>query len=242
MTRWPTKDREWAAVLAVAVIGAIVGLAVGSPLVAVGSGPAGAVVVHVRATLGARRRRRRLADETVAVVDDLVTRLKAGHSLPRAVRAVLVPSGPDGESVVMARLAPVAAGLGAGEALGPALRRAGRRLVQPAEPPVAMVIGGLALLVERGGPAVPALERLADTLRSAQAVEGEVRAQAAQATASATALAVLPGLFAVGAASLDRGLARFYLGEWAGAGCVGVAGALSWAGWWWMQRLIEPDR
>jgi Flp pilus assembly protein TadB len=96
----------------------------------------------------------------------------------------------------------------------------------------------LMVLVQRGGPALPALERLDDTLRSVEWVQAETRVQASQATASALALAGLPALFVVALAALDHGLARFYGFEALGAFCLVGSGLLSYAGWWWMHRIV----
>lgn len=100
----------------------------------------------------------------------------------------------------------------------------------------------MAVLVERGGPALPSLERLSDTLRSSQALQAENEMQAGQATASSAALVALPGLFIAGLAVADERLRRFYFLEAGGAACLLGAGLLSYFGWWLMQRLIWIDQ
>ncbi|MEM8924188.1 MAG: type II secretion system F family protein [Actinomycetota bacterium] len=96
----------------------------------------------------------------------------------------------------------------------------------------------LDVLVRRGGAALPSLERLNDTLRSANALRAEAAAQAAQATASATMMAVLPAVFVLAVAGLDGTVRAFYLGHPLGAACLGTAVGLSHVGWWLQLRMI----
>lgn len=102
-----------------------------------------------------------------------------------------------------------------------------------------LVVTTLRVLAQRGGEALPSLERLSDTLRSAQAMEAEARAQAAQATASASVMAALPVVFLVALAVIDGRLRSFYLFHPLGAICLTSAVALTHLGWWLMERLIE---
>lgn len=154
---------------------------------------------------------------------------RVSSPVPRPMPSPLAP--------VLARMG---AALDAGTGLEAALHRAAGWVPAGArtDPGLALMFSTLLVLVQRGGPALPALERLSDTLRSGQAVDDETRVQASQATASAVALAGLPLLFVVGLALLDSRLARFYLFQPLGAVCLAVAGVLSYIGWWWMHRII----
>ncbi|MEL7207301.1 MAG: hypothetical protein AAGK32_03555 [Actinomycetota bacterium] len=102
-----------------------------------------------------------------------------------------------------------------------------------------LVATTLQVLTRRGGRALPSLERLSDTLRSAHAMEREARAQAGQATASAALMVILPLAFAVALALIDDRLRTFYLWHPLGTACLAVAVALSHLGWWLMERTIE---
>ncbi len=67
-----------------------------------------------------------------------------------------------------------------------------RRCRAPERSSLALLMTGLAVLLEHGGPAAVAVERLGDTIRSGIGARAEARAQAGQVLASATLLAVLP--------------------------------------------------
>lgn len=88
-----------------------------------------------------------------------------------------------------------------------------------------------------GGPAAPALERVAVTLRMRAAIADEQSAQSAQARLSARVLTVVPvGILAVLVAA-DPAV-RAAVATPGGLALV-LAGALTnGAGWWWMRRII----
>ncbi|MFV0257191.1 MAG: type II secretion system F family protein [Acidimicrobiales bacterium] len=219
------------------VIGGVVaasasGVIAGSPLLTVAPALLVGAAYHRRHRAAEHRRRVRLAEDLAAYVDELIQRLVVGGSLAAAVRdpgALADPASP-----LHQVLAPVRTALDDGAPLDDALAA----LPDPAPPGVELLVGTLRTLVDRGGPAVPSLERLSDTVRSAHALDQELRAQAGQATASAGALTLLPGLFALAMAALDPRLASLYLRHPAGAACLVGAGLLSHAGWWWMDRLV----
>lgn len=207
------------------------GLVVGSPTLVVGTPLIWVAWRHWSAFARRRSETERLSAELPPFIDGLVQQLKAGRSLATVLRAGV---GPAAEGPVSVHLRPVESALAAGFRLEAALAR-----IEHSQPPgIDLVVNTLLTLVRRGGPAVPSLERLNDTLRSAQWVDLEVRAQAAQATASAGALAGLPVVFIVGLGLIDGRLARFYLYNPIGAICLITAGLLSYLGWWWMQHLI----
>ena len=216
----------------------ILALAVGSPTGVVAPWLATAAALHCRAGSRRHHERRRLLADLPLFVDSLIQRLKAGGSLSQALRAT-TGSGP-----VESHLLPLRSTLSAGLGLDVALRRQRTHLADDPQqsPPIHLLINTIAVLVSRGGPALPSLERLNDTLRSAQWIDSEVDTQAGQATASAMALAALPALFVVGLLMIDQRLLRFYLFEATGAVCLAVAGALSYLGWWWMNRIIRRQQ
>ncbi|MEZ5407775.1 MAG: hypothetical protein R2761_07105 [Acidimicrobiales bacterium] len=192
------------------------------------------------------------ADRTIELVAALLQHLKAGSSLAQSLRAVTsgpgagprpVPSAHPGPDEVLAGIRAAAdAGAGLEMALArAAARAAGAGMVGGDGGGVGLLVRTLLVLVQRGGPALPALERLDDTLRSARWVEQETAAQASQATASAQALAALPALFVAGLALLDADLARFYAFHPLGAACLTTSALLGYAGWWWMHRLVAAS-
>lgn len=241
--------------LALGVAGAVTGLAVGSPALTVGGPLVAACAWHWREAAAVAAGRRAAADRTIELVAVLLQHLKAGGSLSQALRAATAGGRPGDGPVPAAGVGPdeVLAGIRAASDAGAGLERALARAADrrarsdaSAGPggsgsDVALLIRTLLVLVQRGGPALPALERLDDTLRSARWVEQETAAQASQATASALALASLPALFVVVLGLLDADLARFYAFHPLGAVCLGGSALLAYAGWWWMQRIIATS-
>jgi tight adherence protein B len=87
--------------------------------------------------------------------------------------------------------------------------------------------------------AEPALfDTVSRTLRERSALAGEVRAQTAQARASAGALSALPFLFTGLCALADRNVLSFLLGTLPGVACLVAGAALQALGLWWMRRTI----
>lgn len=215
---------------------------VGPPLVAAGARHWAQVTLH-------KNERARAAALTLALVDALIQQLRGGRSLAQAVRSVTEWRSPGPGALSAANhpaLSRLRAGLNAGAGLEVALARASgwapggpaRSVPGLGDDGLGLTFAALLVLVQRGGPALPALERLDDTLRSAHWVEQEARVQTAQATTSAVALAAVPVLFAAALALLDPDLARFYCFEPLGAVCLTVSGLLSYLSWWWMHRII----
>ena len=182
------------------------------------------------------RRRRRLQAELPPYLDELAQRLGSGASLPQALRVT------EGGPTLDRWLVPLRVGLSIGLGLRCSIEVLRDRAAgEPGRPATLdLLIDALHVLVVRGGPARPSLERLNDTVRSAAWIDSEARVQAGQANASAVLLAGLPILFAAGLALLDPRLARFYAFDPLGAACLLSAACLAYGGWRWMGRLTRP--
>jgi tight adherence protein B len=222
-----------AAGLAVAAALVAAGVAVGSPLLAGPAAVAAALAGRIAApVLGRRRSRRRRADLT-ALVDALGRSVRSGATLPTALsdaRRDRVAPALDPE------LATVAAEVNAGSTFAAAIDRWSRTA---ADPDLRLVAGTVAVLAATGGPAGPALDATARTLRARVASAEEVRALSAQANASAVVLVAAPAVVAVVLAAADPRLGTLLVHHPAGALCVSAALALNGAGLWWMQRIID---
>jgi Flp pilus assembly protein TadB len=94
-------------------------------------------------------------------------------------------------------------------------------------------------LVSKGGPAIPALQRLRHTLMGRVNGRRLAEAQSAQAVASAGMLLLAPVVFAAAVSVVDPAIARFYLSEPLGSGCVFCALVLAGGGWAWMQAVTN---
>lgn len=214
------------------VAGVVAGVLVGSPTLATVALPA----VWFVDRLGRHRAARRVERDRQAALGELIDvmgqRVRSGSSLHGAVLAAL--ADPAVESLGE-ELGPVASAVAGGRSLDRALYDLGDR-TELAE--LSLLATSVGVLVEHGGPAGPAIERLGELVRSIDAARLDSVAQASQATASAVVMAALPAVFAVVVALVDGRMAAFYLRSPLGAVCVGAAASLSTIGWLWMERLI----
>lgn len=229
--------RTVAGLASVAVVSTL-GVIAASPLAVTAPWLCLAAGAHWRARSRADADRRRLAADLPPFVDGLTQRLKSGGSLSQALRSCV------GSEPVEAELLPFRAGLAAGLGVEASLERvrAGSAGAGERPPGIDLLVITISVLVRRGGAALPSLERLNDTLRSAEWIAQEVRTQSGHAVASALLMAALPAVFVAGLASIDRRLARFYAFDIGGAACLIGAGALSYAGWWWMTRIVRDGQ
>lgn len=214
--------RWWPAAAAVASV--ILGVRMGSVAMAA-MGPLLALVGHAGRVRSRRRRGRDERDAAVvawidAVARDLATGAALGPSLGRHLPSTLRSElGLDGVE-----------------------HRTGRELAAELRPRADLLgLAGTTLdvLLEHGGPATPALVRLADTLRARAAVRRRRRAEAAHARASAQLVAAVPVAFVAGASLVDPSLARFYASSTVGGVCLATAAVCAAVGWWWIEALTE---
>lgn len=195
----------------------VIGIVSASPTLILGA-PLGALFSwHGSLDVQRRLDLRRGRNEVIELVDQVIQRLKTGSSLSSAVAACGL------DDLVIEQAVPSSSTV-------------------EAHPEHRLLATTLLVLTTRGGSALPSLERLSDTLRSSAALAMETDTQAGQATASAMALAALPGLFIVALAAAQQSLRQFYLFEVAGTACLLGAAVLSYAGWSVMQRVIESVR
>ena len=212
-------------------LGAI-GWGFGSPAVMVCGPLLGLLFAREHRVRTRRRADRALLDGLVAEIDRWSLSIRSGAGLVAAI------TGPPASDGAVGR---------ASSALEPLLDRlrrrrplveAGAELLASPCPPVRLVAATVVALARSGGPVAPALMRLRHTLSAAAHDQRQRVAASAHATASAAMLGVVPVLFAVVAALLDRDLATFYLRAWGGAVCLAVAVGAGAVGWWWIGRLV----
>ena len=197
-----------------------------------------AVAAAAAVALGARshRRRRARAHEAraaalVGLTDRLATELRAGAGLAEALARAGDVAGPLRPALVRVqsrcRLGHTLSGaLGAWAAEEPL--EAGRHLAR-----------ALALLAVEGGPVATALEGVAEGLRDEAAVADELRAQSAQARASATVVGAAPlGYLAFGAL-VDPGSLGLLTGTGTGRACLVAGLVLQVIGWAWIRRILR---
>jgi tight adherence protein B len=165
------------------------------------------------------------------VADEVGAGLRSGASLRQALESASNRGGAAGETL-RAVLIPVARG----DPLARAADRWARTAVgEPDEALLAEAVE-LASTAARADPVL--FDVVADTIRDRAAIAGELRAQTAQARASALALSVLPLAFTGLLAFTDPGVVAFLLGTVGGWLCLTVGLTLQAAGGWWMHRIV----
>ncbi len=222
-------------VAAATALGAVaVGLVASAPTVAL-AGPLVAVLTLAEVRRAADRRAESQCRAGVpVVVDQMIQQLRSGASL----RAVCEAASP-ASSAAGSALEPLAAALRAGRPLAEAVARLRESAAEGDRFDVLLVATTLAALVDRGSPAVPALQRLRVTLMGAVEARARARVQAGQAQASTALLAGAPALFALVIGVADAEVGHLYLRETVGTGCVVAALVCSYGGWRWMSRLVD---
>jgi tight adherence protein B len=177
-----------------------------------------------------RRSARATAAAWPAVADEIGAGLRAGASLRQALEAATGRGGAAG-----ARVASVLRPVDRGGALAEA---AGRWATSAADAGEVLVAHAVELAAATGHSTPLLFDTVADGLRERAALAGEVRAQTAQARASALALGLLPLGFTGLLALTDPSVPRFLVGSRLGWACLAVGLALEAAGGWWMHRII----
>jgi len=165
------------------------------------------------------------------VADEIGAGLRSGASLRQALEGATERGGAAG-----ARLAGVLRLVDRGGALADAAVWWAMSATATGEVLVAHAVE----LAATSGQATPLLfDTVADGLRERAALAGEIRAQTAQARASALALGLLPLAFTGLLALTDPGVPRFLFGTEIGWACLAVGLGLEAAGGWWMHRIID---
>jgi tight adherence protein B len=164
------------------------------------------------------------------VAEEVAAMLRTGASLIQALDSAAARGGA-AAIVLQAPLRAVARGT-------PLVDGAARWAQDAVTADEALVAEALQLCAwtSRAEPAV--FDTVADTIRERAALAGELRAQTAQARASAAALALLPIGFTVLVALADHAALAFLVGTPAGWICLAVGMVLQVAGFWWMHRTI----
>ncbi len=225
-------DAVWSMWLIVLIVGS------GALLVVAGPGAAallaGALVVMPMVALvtSERSRRRRLGSSLPGALDEIARSLRSGGSLVQAIAdAAHATPGAIGNDLFQ-----VAAAHRAGVPLADALAR--WRSTRPIAG-VRLTASALELGLAAGGAHARAIDGVAATLRDNLAITAEVRAQAAQAQASALVIGLAPIGFTALACLADHRTATFLFQTPAGLACLVVGLALDAAGAIWMGRITR---
>jgi tight adherence protein B len=186
-----------------------------------------------QAVLGPSRRRRAARAAAAAwpsVAEEIGAGLRSGGSLHQALAAAADRGGPAGARLATA-LRPVERG-------GPLAETAGRWAEAAVDTGEQLVAHAVELVAVSGHATPLVFDTVADGLRERGALAGELRAQTAQARASAFALGLLPLAFTGLLSLTDPTVPAFLFRSPAGWACLAVGLGLQAAGGWWMHRII----
>lgn len=237
----PSATNPWIAPCAVLGVGLVMSspaLAVTGPLVCLG-------VRAVRRQRSARRSRAQDDLDLLAIVDETGHGLRSGISLASAFLLACRTLAEGGASSV--QLARIADSVRSGARLDASLTQIletqsfetqGSESETGPSDNLRLVSVAMSVMLEFGGSATAGVDRLAQTLRASHSASLNQRAQASQATASASLLAGLPLAFGTVLAVADGRIARFYAFTAGGAVCIVGSLGLATIGWLWMDRLI----
>lgn len=137
-------------------------------------------------------------------------------------------------SSVPAALRALAEDLDRGTALGAAVDRQSPCGV----PAIDLALTAVATCAAIGGPAAPALERVATTLRTRAALTDEIATQSAQARLSAMVLTLVPVALLIVLVCAD-GDVRLQLQRPVGISTIVAGAAFNLAGWLWIRHLTR---
>ncbi len=218
----------------------VVAVVLGSGVLGLVAGPAAAILLAIALVVapavaivcGMRGRRRRVASALPGALEEIARSLRTGASLAQAIddaaRATPGPIGDDLRSVTSAH--------GSGVPLSEALAQ--WRVSRPL-PGVRLTASALELGLAAGGAHARAVDGVAATLRDNLAITAEVRAQAAQAQASAMVIGLAPIGFTALACLADHRTATFLFQTPAGLACLTLGLALDGIGAVWMGRVTR---
>jgi len=221
----------WLATLAAAVPA---GLVAGGPGLALVAGLAVVAAPAVAAPVVAGRADRLVEDALPDALEGIARCLRSGAALRQAVEEV----GGSTPGLLGTDVATVAADVAQGRGLADALEAWGRRRPLPG---VRLAVSALALGAETGGAHARAIDGVAATVRSRQAVNREVRALSSQARLSGMVIVLAPLGFSALAAATDEGTAGFLLRTPTGLVCLVAGITLDVLAALWMMRLSRID-
>lgn len=214
--------------LGVGLLAAIAGLSVAPASAAV------AVVVVGNRISSAHRRRVEQAFD--AALPDLVDGMTAALRSGSTVRVALLDSAVGVPGTLSADVDMIATRLDRGEGLAESLAWWARWRGRPQLDVLAAVV---ATSTEFGGPLADVLTSVADQMRDDLRSRDEVRAQSAQAVASAGMLIVLPLVSVAITAIADPRVVGFLFSTPLGMVCLAVGLLLEVVGAWWMSSLVR---
>lgn len=217
-----------------ATVGLLLGVALGSGLLAIVGALGGAVIVWA-VVRGARARRMAQCDTQMPQALEIVAlALRAGHALPSALEL----AANEAPAPLCHELRRAADEQALGRPIGEVLQAFGARL--PGCEAVNTFVVAVLVLQETGGNLITVIDRIVENARARSSYRARLRALTAEGRQSAKLLGFLPGAFAVLAMVSDPNYADMLLRDPGGRMITLVAGGLWLVGILWTRRLVKP--
>ncbi len=218
-----------------AFAGLLIGIIIGSFLLALVLGLAGAAVFPFIARQ-AREKRLALCDQQMPQALEIVTlALRAGHPLPKALNiAAMEAPQPIGDE-----LRRVCDENDLGRPMGDALINLGARL--PSSESVHTFMTAVLVLQQTGGNLIAVIDRIVENARERAQYRAKLRALTAEGRASARMLAIMPLIFAVLAATVDPTYTDTLFFTGGGQVVFLLATGLWLLGILWTRRLVRTE-
>ncbi|HTM20590.1 MAG TPA: type II secretion system F family protein [Kofleriaceae bacterium] len=215
-------------------IGLVLGLLVGSPLLALVLGLAGSAVLWIVVRMARARRLAQCDEQMPQALEIMALALRAGHALPSALRL----AGEESPAPLCHELRRAADEHALGRPIVDVLAGLGRRL--PGCEAVNTFVVAVAVLQETGGNLIGVIDRIVENARARASYQARLRALTAEGRQSAKLLAMLPGAFAVLAMMSDKSYGNMLLHDGGGRLIALCALGLWGLGILWTRRLVRP--
>ncbi len=194
----------------------------------------GALLPHAMIRYLRRRRLKRLEEQLVGGVQTLASGVRAGLNLVQSL-AMVARDGPSPLRQEFRHLTrEYEYGISLEEAMGNAAERIGSSDFR-------LLFAALQTHRERGGDLGETLDRICDSIREIQRLEGQVQTLTAQGRATARWLAAMPVIILGILYIIDAGGVKQMFTEPVGNMLLGLIGLLTFLGFLWIRKVIAID-
>lgn len=229
-----TAGQLAARVAVAALLGALVGLALGSGALAMMLALGGCVALWIVVRRARARRLAQCDEQMPQALEIMALALRAGHALPGA----LALAAQEAPAPLCHELRRAHDEHQLGRPIADVLAAMGARL--PGCASVETFVVAVAVLQETGGNLIQVIDRIVDNARARAGYQTRLRALTAEGRQSARLLALLPGAFFALTMASDPSYANLLVGDSGGRMILLVAVGLWIAGLVWTRKLVRP--
>ena len=197
-------------------------------------GLVGALLPHAMIRYLRNRRLKKLEEQLVGGVQTLASGVRAGLNLVQSLALV----ARDGPSPLRQEFRHLTREYEYGVSLEHAMRNAADRI---SSADFRLLFAALHTHRERGGDLGETLDRIAESIREIQRLEGRVQTLTAQGRATARWLAAMPVIIMGIMYLIDAGGVRLLFTDPVGNMLIGVIGVLTFLGFLWIRKVIAID-